>query len=145
VPPWRWCDRENKKLQSYKTNEILFNSQGILFENDMMQGLPLQAKVPRYMQKYVDFFADFCLQEYIFQMYTPSLLSATIIQASRKALHIFPYWRPELAALTGVAEDSMTQSMDHVWNHYIKNFPQSYDASRAVTTGPSPTTVADAF
>ena len=63
-------------------------SKGALFVDDLMQGKPLLDKVPRYLQKYAEFFSDLCLQEYSFQVYRPSVLSAAILSASRKALHI---------------------------------------------------------
>lgn len=36
--------------------------QGMIFTTDTMQGVPLIPKVPRYVKKYVEFFADLTLQ-----------------------------------------------------------------------------------
>eukprot|EP00937_MAST-01D_sp_MAST-1D-sp2_P001889 g1889.t1 len=63
-------------------------SKGVVYEDDSFQGRPMIEKVPRYVQKYAEFFADLCLQDYNFQRYAPSLLAAAIVTASRKALHI---------------------------------------------------------
>lgn len=117
-------------------------SKGVLFEDDLMQGKPLVEKVPRYMQKYAEFFADLCLQEYSFQVYPPSLLSAAIITASRKALHVSPLWRHELTNLTGVTEQEIAPYMNHLWRHYLVSFPSAYDSSQA-KDGSSPDTVSD--
>lgn len=39
-----------------------FHGRGVLFHNDSMAYKPLIAKVPRYLKKYMDFFADLALQ-----------------------------------------------------------------------------------
>ncbi len=62
--------------------------QGVLFSDDTIAAQPLSVKVPRYMRKYMDFFADLCQQEFGFQQYRPTLLAAAIILASRTALKI---------------------------------------------------------
>ena len=119
-------------------------SKGVVFEDDTFQGRPLVDKVPRYVQKYAEFFADLCLQDYAFQRYEPSLLAAAIITASRKALHIAGapgaeagangsrgLWRPELTALTGTSELAMAPVMDHLWKHYLRCFPTAWSAPAA--------------
>ena len=110
-------------------------SKGVVFEDDLMQGKALVEKVPRYVQKYAEFFADLCLQDYDFQRYPPSLLSAAILTASRKALHVSPLWRPELTALTGTAESEMAPVMEHLWRHYLDCFPQAWTAKAPSPSG----------
>ena len=125
-----------------------------MFEDDTFQARPVVDKVPRYVQKYAEFFADLCLQDYAFQRYEPSLLAAAIITASRKALHIAGpcgsgsgsegpggaaggvaganssrgLWRPELTSLTGTSELAMAPVMDHLWKHYLRCFPTAWSA-----------------
>ena len=60
----------------------------MLFHSDRMGERPLIAKVPRYFKKYMDFFVDLCQQEFAFQQYSPSMLAAAIVAASRRALRI---------------------------------------------------------
>ena len=49
---------------------------------------PLISKVPRYVKKYMDFFCDLAQQEFAFQKYTPSVLAAAVVVASRRALRV---------------------------------------------------------
>ena len=95
-----------------------FHAAGILFSSDTMAYRPLVADVPRYLQRYTDFFADLALQgawlfagsfyrhrhmghqrvqhscllfplaEYSFQQHLPSHLAAAIVLAARKSLVI---------------------------------------------------------
>ena len=74
-----------------------YMSKGVLFQEDTMQGRPLAQKVPKYMKRYIEFFADLCLQDYAFQRFSPSMMAGAIIIASRKALGIRPLWRNELS------------------------------------------------
>ncbi len=52
-------------------------AKSVVFEDDTRHGRPLVEKVPKYIKKYVDFFAEICMQEYAFQAYTPSVLAGT--------------------------------------------------------------------
>ena len=130
-----------------------YRSKGVLFKNDTMSGKPLGMflkkpwityltpklrviyfsiflitveKLPRYVRKYCDFFADLSLQEYSFQKYRPSLLAAAIIVGSRQALHVKPIWRPELSLLTGVTQEEVMPIYDHLWKHYEITFPTAH-------------------
>jgi hypothetical protein len=96
---------------------------GCLFCSDMRQGRPLIDKLPKYMKKYVDFFANLCLQEYSFEFYNQSELAGAILMASRRALQITPQWRPELTQLTGYSQESITKCFQHVWGYYEEQFP----------------------
>ena len=114
-----------------------FMSKGVLFVTatskgdikseytDTMQGRPLSLvkKVPQYLKRYVEFFAGLCLQDYSFQQYAPSLMSAAIIMASRRALGISPIWRPELAVLTTYPEEQVVPCFQAIWQCYRNNFP----------------------
>ena len=55
---------------------------------DTCQGRRLVDKVVTYMNKYVDFFANLCQQDYQFQRYKPSHIAAAAILAARRALCI---------------------------------------------------------
>ena len=103
-------------------------TKGVLFDTDSMQEKPLVDKVPRYMKKYCDFFADLCLQEYTFQQYRPSILASSIILAARRALRIRPLWRAELSVLTEHGEKDIMPCYEHVWAFYQENFPTASQA-----------------
>ncbi|CAN0009425.1 unnamed protein product [Hapterophycus canaliculatus] len=65
-----------------------YTSQGVTAPEDTCQGRRLVAKVVTYMNKYVDFFANLCQQDYQFQRYKPSHIAAAAILAARRALCI---------------------------------------------------------
>lgn len=115
----------------------LFVTKGIVFNTDRMQGMPLIEKVPRYVQKYVEFFADLTLQEYEFKEYCPSLLAAAIVAASRRALSIRPLWNDQLTELVGYNQEQIADAFTRVWRYYLECFPDegaAADASHAVET-----------
>lgn len=64
------------------------NKQGVTMPEDTCQGRRLVDKVVTYMNKYVDFFANLCQQDYQFQRYKPSHIAAAAILAARRALCI---------------------------------------------------------
>lgn len=100
-----------------------FLSKGAIFQDDTWQDRALIEKIPKYVKKYADFFCNLTLQEYAFQQYKPSELSAAILLASRVALQLQPRWRPELAKLTGYAESDIIHVFNHVWSYYEEQFP----------------------
>lgn len=114
---------------------------GVLYNNDTVAGKPLVKRLPKYVQKYVVFFSDLCLQEYSFQQYTPAVMCAAIIYASRKALQVEPYWRPELEALTGITYKQIEQCTGDVYQYYERTFPASQTNLSAKRS--SPKSVAD--
>lgn len=108
-----------------------FLAKGVTFVDDTWQGRSLIEKIPKYIKKYSDFFCNLALQEYSFQQYLPSHLSAAIILASRVALQLEPRWRPELARLTGYEEHEIIDVFHHVWRYYEEQFPGH--GSRAIS------------
>lgn len=108
-----------------------FLSKGATFVDDSWQGRELIEKIPRYVKKYADFFCNLTLQDYSFQRYLPTQLSAAILLASRVALQLEPRWRPELVALTGYEETEILDIFHHVWTYYEEQFPGH--GSRAIS------------
>lgn len=108
-----------------------FLSKGATFVDDIWQGRELIEKIPKYVKKYADFFCNLTLQEYSFQRYLPSRLSAAILLASRVALQLEPRWRPELVRLTGFEENEILDVFHHVWTYYEEQFPGH--GSRAIS------------
>ena len=102
-----------------------YMSKGVLFEEDTMQGRPLAQKVPKYMKRYIEFFADLCLQDYAFQRFAPSMMAASIVMASRKALGIRPLWRDELSTNTQYIRNDINPCFKAVWSCYRFNFPNA--------------------
>lgn len=100
-----------------------FLAKGAIFQDDTWQGRALIEKIPKYVKKYSDFFCNLTLQEYAFQQYKPSELSAAILLASRVALQLQPRWRPELTKLTGYDESDIIHIFNHVWSYYEEQFP----------------------
>ena len=102
-----------------------YSSKGVLFQADTMSGRALAAKVPKYMKRYIEFFADLCLQDYAFQRFSPSMMAAAIVMASRKALGIFPLWRDELNTTTNYTKNEIQLCFKAVWSCYRFNFPNA--------------------
>eukprot|EP00946_MAST-07B_sp_MAST-7B-sp1_P004247 g4247.t1 len=121
-----------------------FMSKGVLFEADSMQGRSLAQKVPKYMKRYIEFFADLCLQDYAFQRFSPSMMAAAIVMASRKALGIRPLWREELSKTTQYKKNDINPCFKAVWSCYRFNFPNAPCASNGKDSQDhSPTSVGE--
>nr|CCA27240.1 hypothetical protein PITG_03485 [Albugo laibachii Nc14] len=63
-------------------------SRKLLHPDDRVYGHTIFPKMMEAFENYVDFFVDCCLQEYKFRRYRPSVMAASILAISRKALHI---------------------------------------------------------
>jgi Cyclin, N-terminal domain/Cyclin, C-terminal domain len=96
---------------------------GVCFEDDLWQRRPMIPKIPKYIQKYAEFFCNLTLQDYSFQQYLPTELAAAVLYCSRVALQLEPRWRPELSRLTGYDEDDIAHIVEHVWSYYQAQFP----------------------
>ena len=110
-----------------------FEGRGVVFEGDSWNGRPLIEKIPRYVKKYNDFFANLCLQDYFYAQFSPTLLAAAIVYAARHALSLAPLWRPELELLTGHGADEVREVFAHIWKFYSDTFPSH---ARRTTTSP---------
>lgn len=115
-----------------------YMSKGVLFEADTMQRRSLSGKVVRYVHRYIEFFAELCLQDYQFQRFSPSMMAAAIIMASRKALYIAPLWRPELTKLTQYSLVEIEPCFKAVWNSYAVNFPNAPQVAQSPSDDYSP-------
>lgn len=100
-----------------------YTSQGVTMPDDTCQGRRLVEKVVTYMNKYVDFFANLCQQDYQFQRYRPSHIAAAAVLAARRALCIKPLWRDELSELTGYTVEDIVECGEELWNLYEEMFP----------------------
>ena len=94
------------------------------------------------MKRYIEFFADLCLQDYTFQRFSPSMMAAAIVMASRKALAIRPLWRDELSVNTQYKWNDIKPCFKAVWSCYRFNFPNAPCASSGTENSEnSPTSV----
>jgi len=115
-----------------------FEGRGVVFQDDLWNGRAVIEKIPRYVKKYNDFFANLCLQDYFYAQYTPTHLAAAILYSSRHALTLAPLWRPELEALTGHTAEEVHEVFAHIWKFYADTFP-----THARRTTNSPKGIAD--
>lgn len=114
--------------------------QTVLFADDRLLGSELVDEAHGYYCKYAEFFVDLVLQEYSLQVYRPSVVAASILVASRKALGVTPLWRDELSVLTGYDEKQVAPCFQAVWEHFEATFgPRNKNYER----DDSPTGVAD--
>jgi len=58
-------------------------------------------KAHSYLLKYIGYFLEVSLQDYMFYSYLPSLIAASIIAAARICVKITPIWAPGLVQRTG--------------------------------------------
>ncbi|XP_029031769.1 cyclin-J isoform X2 [Betta splendens] len=72
-------------------------------EGDLHDGWPMTSleKTKLYMAKYADYFLEVSLQDHVFLHFSPSLVAAACVAASRLILHLSPTWPPRLLRLTG--------------------------------------------
>lgn len=99
-----------------------FMGQTVLFAADRLLGSELVDEAHDYYCKYAEFFVDMVLQEYSLQVYRPSVVAASILVASRKALGVTPLWRDELSVLTGYDEKQVAPCFQAVWEHFEATF-----------------------
>ena len=106
-----------------------YQSRGILFYGDFVQGEPLTMKsqlAPQQLRKYTQFFAHYVMvQEYSFRKYAPSYVAAVIVYTARYAMSVNPVWRPELTDLTGYEESSIYSCFHPLWRSYKEEFPSA--------------------
>ncbi|KAG1693076.1 hypothetical protein DVH05_023857 [Phytophthora capsici] len=99
-----------------------YMGQTVLFAEDRLMGAELVDEAHAYYCKYAAFFVDLVLMEYSLQVYRPSVVAASILVASRKALGVTPLWRDELSALTGYDEKQVSPCFQAVWEHFEATF-----------------------
>ncbi|TDH64912.1 uncharacterized protein CCR75_000622 [Bremia lactucae] len=99
-----------------------YMNQTVLFADDWLLGSKIVDEAHGYYCKYAEFFVDFALQEYSLQVFRPSVLAASILMASRKALGVTPLWRDELTVLTGYDENQVLPCFQALWVHFEKTF-----------------------
>ena len=71
-----------------------FLCQGVVYSSDSMVSTKRlnPGKVGEQMQKYAEFFADLCLQEFSFYQYSSLIIASAIICASRFQVGIIDSW-----------------------------------------------------
>ncbi|EEY65958.1 uncharacterized protein PITG_03489 [Phytophthora infestans T30-4] len=99
-----------------------YMGQTVLFADDQLLGSELVDEAHGYYCKYAEFFVDLVLQEYSLQVYRPSVVAASVLVASRKALGVTPLWRDELSALTGYDEKQVAPCFQALWEHFEATF-----------------------
>ncbi|KAM4591896.1 cyclin-J [Odontesthes bonariensis] len=78
-------------------------------EGDLHDGWPMTSleKTKLYMAKYADYFLEVSLQDHVFLCFTPSMVAAACVAASRLILHLSPTWPPRLQRLTGYSWENL--------------------------------------
>jgi len=98
-----------------------FLHRGVLYEDDMIQQSNNAASLKRirkYLRRYTNFFAELAMQDYAFQAYPSSIVAASIVVASRKAINIVPMWRPEMESLLSCKVEDIRACVTQVWRLY---------------------------
>ncbi len=84
---------------------------------------PPNPRVVTYFKRFLDFFADFTLQEPEFICADRFNLACAIVAAARKQMHVSPTWSPDLELLTGVRFLSMLPLLELIDSKYRAQFP----------------------
>jgi len=100
-------------------------------DDDRIDGvlIPSSGNVLSHIEKYAEFFADFCLQDNEFCRYKHSQLAAGCIWSARRALEITPFWSPLLAHYTTYNWEELQGCAQHIWHCYVRTFPDHARAS----------------
>lgn len=97
---------------------------GACFEDDQVQGRPINDRVPRYVHKYVEFFSELALQEDAFMSVLPTVAAAAIVKCSRQALGFEMPWREELTAVTELESTGpVGEVAELLWSIFSEKFP----------------------
>ncbi|OQS06489.1 hypothetical protein THRCLA_01471 [Thraustotheca clavata] len=112
-----------------------------LYNDDMMHDLQIQptSQILESYRQQVECLAQMCMLEYSFQQYLPSIVATSIIAAGRRIMDISPIWRQELEELTGYCGNAIEACFNHVWHHYVSNYP----SKQQMSLDTSPTAVSD--
>ena len=113
----------------------VFEFVSLLFSQLFEGGPQNRRSALKYVRKYADFFAELSLQEYTFQQYLPSVMSAAVVAAARRAVKIDPIWNSELESLTGYNASQIFKAYKHMYSYYTESFPT------APHCNPSPSSV----
>ena len=98
-------------------------AQGALYPADTMWGKPCNTHTASFLRRYVDFFAELCLQKYSFRRFRESLKAAAFLHSSRRALRIDPVWNEQLQLITTYSEEALSECYTEVWDYYRLQFP----------------------
>jgi len=117
----------NWDLQGVTPMEFIqfFVSQGITYNNDIINSSNPNEQNAKSLRQYSEFFADLCLQEYEFINADPLILAAGVIAASRKVLKFSKIWTNELEALTTIMQNEAESCASIILNYYEKLFPKN--------------------
>lgn len=115
----------------------LFLSQGVLFSSDrvisafnpcclaeLQQQSPIEERLADQIEKYAEFFADLCLQDFSFYSHSSLTVACGIISAARFYVGIEDVWAPELEELTETPFAKILAVLESVLEFYEQSFPQ---------------------
>lgn len=125
----------NWKLRAVPAIHVVgyFTATGVIFDDDRWHNQAPPAKVSASLYKFAIFFSNLTLQQYCFAQYFPTHLAAAIILASRFAVKVQPYWRPELTTLTGYVESDIEECFLRIWDSYSVQFPNHVTTYRSIS------------
>lgn len=101
-----------------------FLTRGVVFSNDVSTKSPIDTKLLRSIRKYSEFFADLALQEYIFNSFSPHVISCACIASARKSVGLQDLWNKELTLLTRADWEQIFSCVDQLYIVYKNTFPE---------------------
>ena len=103
----------------------------LVFDEDKCNGQSADRNTHRRVRRYVDFFIDICQQEYEFTKHLPSVIAATVIAASRRAMLIEPIWNMKLTQMTGYETNDLYPCFHQLITYSEKHYPTLFTANTA--------------
>eukprot|EP00961_Rhodomonas_salina_P191496 2584319-Rhodomonas_salina.1 len=100
-------------------------SQGVCSQGDPSSRRIITPKDQQSLVKYLYFFADLCLLEAEFSLYSTALTSAAIIAAARETVRIDPIWTKQLQTATGFCLGELTPCLDLIKSEFCRTWPDS--------------------
>lgn len=113
-----WCLSTTTPLQYVG----LHVARGVVFEGDKWLVRREALRSCGYISRFSTFFVELCTQEAEFLSFTPSLIAAATIVATRRAQLISPMWTPQLEPVLGYSWAQVRPVFVALWSRYARDF-----------------------
>ena len=112
----------------------LFESIGILFQDDSYRGNKIRDTTRRYVTEFLHFFLCLSVAAPAFSAFSPSIQLVAIVAAARRAAGVrwgrarrvrsSPEWREELEALLGRKKEDAEACLEVLWRVFKEKYPE---------------------
>lgn len=112
---------------------------GVVFTDDRIEGKsagerkfqPVDMRAVKCVKRYVEFFADLCLQDYSLYQWDSSIVGMACVVAARRANRVNPLWSRHFDELSGFSFAEIKPCYERVYDFYKRAFHgKNSDSSR---------------